>query len=127
MADFARWVTACEPAFRWPQGAICQAYKTNMAHSVDDALELDPLAQTIIALAEKGPWQGTATDLSRDLQTVEGKVVPFFESRGQTKDPKSLSKALRRLIPSLRHAGVEIDFTRSAKKRLMTIKKIAIP
>lgn len=128
MADFARWVTACEPAFGWPQGAICQAYKTNMAHSVDDALELDPLAQTIIALAEKGPWQGTASDLSRDLQTVAGRVAPFLEGKGQSKDPKSLSKALRRLIPSLRHAGVEIDFLpRSAKKRLMSIKKIVIP
>jgi len=124
MADFALWVTACEPAFGWPQGTIYEAYKSNIGHAVDDALELDPLAQTIIALAEKGPWQGTATDLYRDLQTVVGRVVPYSENRGQPKGPNALSRALRRLNPILRHAGIEINRTRSAKKRIISIKRI---
>ena len=73
-------------------------------------------------------FQGTASDLSRDLQTVTGRVAPFLESKGQTKDPKALSKSLRRLIPSLRHAGVEIEFLpRSAKKQPISIKNGATP
>ncbi|MCH8913621.1 MAG: hypothetical protein IIA33_08660, partial [Planctomycetes bacterium] len=80
MADFAKWVTACEPGLAWRQGTIYEAYQVNIGNTIDDALELDPLAQTIIALVEeKGPWQGTATDLSRDLQTVTGRKVPNLE------------------------------------------------
>ena len=127
MADFALWATACEPAFGWPQGAICEAYKNNIGENIDNALELNPLAQKIIALAEKGEWQGTMQELLETLKKVEtgqGRTCPPVPN--MPPDATRLSGILNRLTPDLRHAGIEvIRHPRKANKKLVTIMKTA--
>src|SRR5262249_54050728 len=39
MADFAAWVTACEPALGWPPGSFLAAYRGNVADANELALD----------------------------------------------------------------------------------------
>ncbi len=66
MADFELWATACEPAL-WSAGSFQQAYAANRREAVENSVEADPVAATILKIAERGAWQGTADDLRRLL------------------------------------------------------------
>ena len=126
MADFIRWVTACETGLGWTQGTIANAYRIHHDRNVREALELDSLAQLIVGLMSgQGQWQGIATQLYEDLQKVTGGgIIPFQDgSRGLPGNARALSTKLRRLAPNLRHIGIEIEFQRNAQQRLIIIKK----
>jgi hypothetical protein len=63
LAGFAKWGMACETAF-WPEGTFVAAYQGNMATAVDDVIDSDKAVSTLRAfMAERGRWEGTATDL----------------------------------------------------------------
>ncbi len=59
MADFARWVTAAEPALGWPDGAFMAAYDANREAVGDAAIDGNAVATAILYLAADGtPWRG---------------------------------------------------------------------
>jgi putative DNA primase/helicase len=60
MADFARWVTAAEPACPWPAGEFMRVYDGNRKQAIEVTLDGDPLADFIQAL---GRWEGISKDL----------------------------------------------------------------
>jgi hypothetical protein len=63
MATFAKFVTACETAF-WPEGTFLAAYGVNADNAVDDVLEADVGVSTFRDfMAERGAFEGTATEL----------------------------------------------------------------
>jgi hypothetical protein len=123
MADFALWISACEPACPWPAGAFLAAYTGNRQAAVEVSIEGDPLADTVRALA---PWEGTAADLLGELN----RKVP--EDVRRRKDwfsrPRQVADALRRLAPALRRVGIEVDQRRVGhdRRRVITIEKVGI-
>jgi len=63
MADFALWITACEPAL-WPAGTFAREYAANRRAAIDNIIEADPMASRIRAImANRTIWTGTASDL----------------------------------------------------------------
>jgi len=44
MADFARWVMACEEALSWPSGAFLKRYTGNKSETIELAIEADVVA-----------------------------------------------------------------------------------
>ena len=120
MADFARWVTAAEPALGLERDAFLTAYRANRSGAVQSTLESSLLSQPVIALATNG-FDGTATDLLARLNALASD-----ETRKQKewpKQPHTLSGRLRRLAPAMRKVGVEIEFERaSARDRTRTIR-----
>jgi hypothetical protein len=65
MADFALWVTACEPAL-WPAGTFARAYAANQRAAIETIIEADPLATCVRQIvAERNSWTGTASELLR--------------------------------------------------------------
>ncbi len=120
MADFARWVTAAEPALGLERDAFLTAYRANRSRAVQSTLESSLLSQPVMALATSG-FDGTATDLLAQLNALASD-----ETRKQKewpKQPHTLSGRLRRLAPALRKVGVEIEFERtSARDRTRTIR-----
>ena len=103
MADFCRFVTAAEAALPWPAGDFLEAYTGNRDRVVEDALNGDPLADFVQALA---PWSGTASDL---LAALERQTPAQVKQRpGWFRSPRRVSGRLRRLAPALRRKGIDV-------------------
>jgi hypothetical protein len=124
MADFAKWVTACEEALPWPAGGFLEAYAGNRAEAVEAALETDPLAAAVKSLLEEQPaWEGTASELLSALEPH----APEQARRGRSwpASARSLGNRLRRSATFLRQAGVDLTFFREAKSGRRLIKLAA--
>jgi putative DNA primase/helicase len=109
MADFARWVTAAEPAFGWPAGTFRDAYELNRASSHEVAIEGSTVGALLLAIADEG-FDGTPTRLLELLTERAGDSAA--RSREFPKTPRALSALLRRLAPNLRGLGVQLDHYR---------------
>src|SRR5262249_51954890 len=102
-----------------------RAYTANRATAHDLALEASFIAGAIRALAEQGPWSGTATELLGKLSGLADDVIK--KSRGWPSTPRALSGALRRAAPNLRAVGVEVDFDRAAggqRRRMIRVRSV---
>ena len=127
MADFAVWVTACEPAF-WQPGAFWAAYSDNLADAVDTVLEADLVGTAVRALMdglEQTVWTGTAADL---LGTLSLKVEDSTRKLKTWPDtPRALAGRMRRAATFLRKAGIDVVFTTEgrgrARARTITISR----
>jgi hypothetical protein len=104
MADFALWGVATEPACPWLKPAFLDLYASNRRDAIEATLDGDHLVDAIKLLA---PWEGTASDLLRAVNTK----LP--ESVTKQKDwfsrPRQVSDALRRLAPGLRRIGISVE------------------
>lgn len=106
MADFAHWVTACEPAL-WPEGTFMRAYQDNRAVAVDCVIDADLVASAVRLLMESmSEWAGTATDLLSTLSLQAGEQIT--RSRYWPDNPRALSVRLRRYATALRETGIEV-------------------
>lgn len=108
MADFARWIVACEPALPWEAGAFMEAYVGNRADAVSLALESDCVAVAVKDFLEhKESFEGTATELLDEL--VDYVPEKTAKTRAWPKTPRTLSNRLRRAATFLRRTGIEIE------------------
>jgi hypothetical protein len=105
MADFARWVTACEGALGWQSGTFLTAYRDHEAEKVELALAESSLAQPIRKLAAKG-WEGTAKALAVKLASMAPGGPP-------PQDERTVSNQLKELEPVLRDVGVVVTRRRT--------------
>jgi hypothetical protein len=125
MADFARWVTACEKEF-FPEGTFIAAYMKNREGGAACVIESDVVATAICTLLhERTVWTGTASDL---LLAISDFTTPrAASSRVIPSTPRKLSGHLRRISPSLRSEGFHIEHHKEGRSRtrLITISKTA--
>jgi hypothetical protein len=119
MADFAQWISACESAL-WPVGSFSHAYQLNRRRSVDQLIELDPLASAIRRLMTgRDSWTGTATELLAALGKDE--IGPRSDGGHWPDSPRALAGRLRRAAAFLRESGIDIVFARAGHSRVRTI------
>jgi hypothetical protein len=111
MADFCLWAVACGDGDLWPPGKFLCTYAGNRDDAVGNMLDADPLVTALRALMAREPsWSGTATELLSRLSLAAGEAVA--RSRAWPKNARAIAGRLRRLAPSLRKAGFNIDFER---------------
>lgn len=114
MADFAKWVTAAEPALGWPAGAFMDSYEVNRGTADRASVEGNPVALAILKLVtETVIWSGTMTDLKTTLQNRYPRLTD--DPIGFPKQENKLSSVIRRVQPPLRRMGVSIAFDRQGK------------
>jgi hypothetical protein len=123
MADATAWILAGEEAFGWPRGTFLAAYRRNVLASARMVLESDLLGAAILTfmsmpdpgnpVERRGAWSGTATRLLQDLRIAVGEGVA--RGRDWPKTPNVLGRALRRLVPALAKADVELELIASLK------------
>jgi len=71
MADFAEWVTACEPGLGLEDGRFMTAYRTNQDKANGLAIEASPVAQGIVSMiADCNDWNGTTGGLLKILDGI---------------------------------------------------------
>ena len=124
MADFALWAAAAAPALGISQPVFLNAYQSNRESANELALEASPVAQPLTTLLEDGQWEGTATQLMKELsQKVDEATLRLktWPSSG-----RALSNTLRRLVPNLRANGVWVEFSREphSRRRIIVIRKV---
>lgn len=121
MADFARWVTACEGAL-WEPGTFLTAYNDNRDAAVESALAADAIAVSVRSwMAIRSRWEGTTTDLLAVLAAASTDVRR--SDKKWPADGRMLLGRLRRVTPSLRHIGIIVQHfrVRDARNSNITI------
>ncbi|MEP3892480.1 hypothetical protein [Pseudophaeobacter sp.] len=123
MADFAKWITAAEPALGWSEGAFSEAYSANRKTVDRAAIEGNPVAEAIVTMiADHGPWKGTATDLTKALRGLYPQLTD--DPLSFPRQPNKLSSELKRVQPLLRRQGIIFTRERHGKsgQRVICIK-----
>ena len=116
MADFAKWVVACEPGV-FAEGAFLHAYERNREGAVTTVIEASPVAGAICDLMRKRRgqvWEGTATQLYRELTRRVGESVA--KTRGWPGNAQWLSQRLDRLTSALRQIGITVEWQKSGQR-----------
>ena len=107
MADFARWISACEPGLGWPAGTFMEAYDRNRAEANTLAIESQIIGPVLMMFMENlETWSGTYGQLLSELDKLAGDKVRGLEF--WPKSARSLSNHLRRITPNLRAEGVGV-------------------
>ena len=112
MADFARWVVACEPDLPWDDGQFLSAYRHARRAARESVVEDSPVGGALAELLDQrrqgeaptAEWTGTLADLLEALNGVREDTQLSPWPRGS----RSLSGVLRTIAPALRSIGIEI-------------------
>lgn len=131
MIDFARWCTAAETSYGWPEGTFVEAYMRNRGDAVQIAIEASAIGSPVLAFMHaRESWTGTAAELLGILEQSFADPKRR-ERRDWPASPKGLSDALRRIAPPLRTLGVDSVFGEKAaggnRERLITLRTIKPP
>jgi len=125
MADFAAWVVAAESALPFEAGAFMRAYNTNLNSSNVTVIEASATGPAIVQLVRtQRQWQGTALEL---LTTLSGNNYTDEKDRRRRDwpdNPRAMANAVRRLAPTLRASGIDVEFDRESKsgRRLIILE-----
>ena len=125
MADFARWVTACEPGLGLASGAFMRAYDDNQTEAIESNLESCPVAQAMRSLLEyRGEWTGTASKLLDELEAQDCVTDRLKRSKQWPQNGRALSTKLARLATFLRKIGIDIEkHNRKNRSRMWHLEK----
>lgn len=125
MADFARWVSACEGALPWEPGTFLAAYEANRATAVEDGVSEDPVAAAVRDFMQprRDEWRGSCAELLSELNEFRG------WGDGGTRPPpdwpkstQKLTAAVDRASAPLRTLGIAVSRDRSHGRRVLVIQ-----
>lgn len=120
MADFARWVVACEPALPFKKGEFLAAYQENRLDAIETTLEADPLATAIRSfMACRSRWEGEPQQLYEELSKTAGEKIT--RTNYWPGAPNWLTRRLKRPITFLRSVGIHISFPTRGRCRHIVI------
>jgi hypothetical protein len=95
MADFARWISACETAL-WPAGTFARAYAENSRTAIESVVDGDPVASWVREImARRKLWPGTAAELV--YQGAQHSCRASWSNTGWPRSPRALAGRLRRM------------------------------
>lgn len=122
MADFARWVVACEPALGWEPGSFLAAYNENRQEGHAAALEASVLGTAIPEFVRRQPeWRGNFRELQKGLEQSISDQLRRHPDWPAT--PERLAAGLKRIAPNLRAEGIEITILpKTNKGRIVQIR-----
>jgi hypothetical protein len=124
MADFAKWVTAAEPALGWEPKTFLKAYRQNIHEVTSLTMDADLVGTAVNVFMEDQPtWEGTATEL---LDRLEGTADDRTKkAHGWPKGAHVLPGKLKRSATALRSHGIEVTFPpRSGKQKLIRLEQV---
>ena len=121
MADFAKWITAAEPALGWQPGDFLTAYSANRRDVIETSFEADPVAVAIrdyiLSHHVADGWTGTATEL---LALLIGAVSDGVrKSKLWPLSAQGLGNRIDRIAPLLRNKGFLIERKHSGQRHII--------
>ena len=135
MADFAVWGCAAAEACGWTDEDFLDAYHGVREAAYDLTLEASPVAPFIRQfITSRGQWTGTASELLAELEalaaggpTRQGTMQvrsDVTKQKAWPKNGRALSNVLRRLAPTLRAVGVDVQLGDRAGRAPGTGKRL---
>jgi hypothetical protein len=125
MADFALWGEAVCRGLGYDANEFLEAYRQNRQSATVSLLEDSRIGGAVQRFMEnRQSWEGTATELLDELSVLVGEATA--QSKSWPKTPHALSGYLKRLAPSLRTVGIDVQFGRDlspSRRRLITITR----
>jgi len=123
MADFARWVVACEPALGCEPGTFLRAYTQSRQQDNLLAVEYSLVGPALLSFMEaRESWQGTYKELLNELEQHVGEKTS--NRKDWPSSARKLSADLRRITPNLRAEGINvIEQGRTRHGSLVLIEK----
>lgn len=107
LADFTRWGVAIARALGLPDEEFLDAYRANVGHQNEAALEGSVVAQSVMTLVERNTaWDGTATEMLGALNAIGNDLRIDTKAKDWPKRPNTLSRKLREVLPNLRRVGI---------------------
>lgn len=112
MLDFAKWIIAAEPMLPIKSGFFMDSYHKNREDLIENTLQNDGISSSILKfMDDRESWEGIASELLTELRKIAD------SPEGLPKKANGFSGKLRRVIPFLRKAGVEITIPQGKKRR----------
>lgn len=111
MADFAKWVVACERGLGWTPGTFMDAYMGSRDAANESAIEGSSIGCPLVSFMEgRQAFSGTATEI---MEAIEERLPKDRSGAvklpaGWPRSPRSFSGELRRVAPNLRAKGIDV-------------------
>jgi len=122
MADFARWGYAIAEVAGLGGDNFVEAYKANIEKQDEEAIEANPAAQALISYMEdREEWEGTASELLKDLNNYVGFTSGLRDSYLWPKDAARLSIKLNEVEPNLMSRGISLKRYTSKLRRITKV------
>ena len=119
MADFAKWVTACESAF-WSTGNIMRVYDAARDTASLSVIEASTVGRAVIALMNKtAQWTGTMSELLTELDRHASDLNR--RAKDWPGSVETLARRMDRLAPDLGAIDIEVKRTRTGRRRTLTL------
>jgi hypothetical protein len=122
MADFAKWITACEKTLGWYDGEFVDIYNKNRSKAIDQGLESDPFATAVMELLNStDKWVGNASKL---LEEVGGFADERTKKSKAWPTSKSVRKRLKRINSSLEKKNILYVPLDSQMNKTLRLEKV---
>ncbi|MGI6456273.1 MAG: hypothetical protein ACOX5R_11735 [bacterium] len=109
LVDFVKWASAAETALGWEHESFLNAYLHNRMQKDETVLETDTVASALMDFIQTYPfWEGSAQELLDQIKEFASEKER--QSRKWPDSPRSLTNRLRKLEPTLKALGVEVQF-----------------
>jgi hypothetical protein len=132
MADFTEIAEIISRSMGYSDNQFIEVYYKNKGLQTQQALEVNPLACTMIKFisqVDKNYWIGTATHLLNELDTIADQDLKIKISKLSSwpKSPGSLSRKIPEVKTLLREAGIVIErpVDTGTNTKLVEIRKIS--
>jgi hypothetical protein len=125
MADFARCGSAIAQALGYSQEEFLEAYNENLGWQNEHAIEESPVASTIMILANEiiSEWEGTSSELLRELKRIAGTEGIEVSAKTFPKSPSALSRRINEVKVNLLAKGIEVEKMSQREWRIRNVEK----
>lgn len=125
MADFAVWGCAIARALGRDENEFMEIYRTNISRQHDEAIEASSIAIAVIEFMEGlETWQGTATELLGELNSIAKHLKIDTDSRKWPKDASWVWKRINEMSANLITKNIKVERSKSGKRKI-TIQRVA--
>ena len=123
MADFTRWGYAIAEVSGIGGDVFLNAYLNNQNDSNYEAIQSNPVGEAIIKFMESNrKWDGTSTELLKELIKVAEEENINVSSSGWPKAANSLSRRLNEIKSNLQDIGISIQIVKGKERKIIISK-----
>lgn len=123
LTDFTRWGYAIAEVSGIGGDVFLKAYLNNQNDSNYEAIQSNPVGEAIIKFMESNrKWDGTSTDLLKELINVAEKENINVSSSGWPKAANSLSRRLNEIKSNLKDIGIDIQIVKGKERKIIISK-----
>ncbi len=124
MADFTYWGYAIAEVVGIGGEEFITAYLGNQAKANEEALAAHPVGTAVLSLMSRDKWDGSVTELLKELEFVAARDGINTKVKTWPKDPNVLSRRLNEIKSNLEELGIFYDIRNNGSYKKVSMEKI---